>query len=88
MPMPGAYRSPMMRPLYVTTNASVIASGAPNPSSSARASIVASISFGSAVFGSISPIGHGVTAAGGSFDFTTSGVKNIESAPIGSGTQP
>ena len=88
MVMPEAYRSPMMRPLYVTTNASVIALSGANASSIARATSDESIFLGHADVGSTSPIGHGVVAAGGRFAVTTLGANDTESAPIGSGTQP
>ena len=77
-----------MRPLYVTTNASVIALSFANASFIARATSAESTFSGQARFGSTSPIGHAVVADGGSFGVTMLGVKNTESAPIGSGTQP
>lgn len=82
MPIPGAYRSPMMRPLYVTTTASVIASGSPNASVIACAASARSTPSGQGTSGRISPIGHGVVAAGGRFAVTTDGSKNTESWAI------
>jgi hypothetical protein len=77
-----------MRPLRVTTTASVIASGLPKIVSTARATARESSPAAKAVEGSKSPMGHGVLAAGGRLGLTTSGVKCTLSSPIGSGTHP
>jgi hypothetical protein len=55
-----------MRPLYATTNAAVKLAGLANAASTAARSLTVSISPGSGVLGSTSPIGHGIADAAGS----------------------
>ena len=73
--MPGAYRSPRIRPRQVTTTARVIASGGPNPVVMARSNAAESIPEGHGALAITSPMGQGVVAAGGRLGLTTEGVK-------------
>ena len=88
MPIPGAYRSAMIRPRCVMTRPSVIASGGPNARSAAAAIAAASRPAGNGVRGSTSPIGHGVVAASGRFGRTMEGRNARVSTPTGSVTHP
>jgi hypothetical protein len=78
----------MMRPLCVTTNAVVSASGLAKAASTAALTFSMSTPVGAGVFGSRSPIGQSCEAAGGRFGFTAFGVKLSVVDPSGYVTHP
>src|SRR5581483_7636728 len=84
--MPGPYRSPMICPLYVTTNAAVIPES--NAAATAASTFALSTPAGHGAPDGRSPIGHGMEFAGGSALFTVTGVKYGSVFPTGSPTHP
>ena len=81
------YRSAMICPLYVTTNAAVMPAGS-KAASTACCSLALSIPAGRSPFGTTSPIGHGCVFGSGRALFTIDGVKNTSVFPTGSVTHP
>src|SRR6516162_11238308 len=78
----------MRRPFQVTMKATVKASGGSKAALTAALSFIASISAGSASFGSTSPIGQGSVVESGNWLFTATGVKWTALSPDGSVTHP
>lgn len=64
-----------------------LSAGGPNPVSMAARIATESTSAGQGPV-ILSPIGQGVVAAGGSWGWTTVGLKKTESRPLGSAIQP
>ena len=85
---PAAYRSPIRRPLHVTTKAAVISSGGPKAASTACCTWAMSSSGGAGAFGRMSPIGQACVDGSGSLFFTLIGVKLTVLFPAGSVTHP
>ena len=88
MVMPSPYRSPMIRPFQVTTNAAVIPSVGSNATSMARPSFFVSSPGGSGSSDRTSPMGHGWREGSGNVLAISTGMKNTSSSPIGRVTHP
>ena len=86
--IPSPYRSPMIRPRHVTTNAAVMPAGGSKAASTAWATSAASSTGGSGSSVNTSPIGHGIEAGSGSALATGTGVKRTALSPSGSATHP
>src|SRR5882724_13691832 len=80
--IPAPYRSPMIRPLHVTTNAAVMAAGWNAVSTAARIAAVSSSGANGSV-GRRSPIGHAWVDGAGRTLATGIGLKLSELLPSG-----